>query len=126
MTLADQLTRQRNREAAECMLMAWIRTCLSLISFDFGVDKIVAAIHASGAGSAGQAPLGVRLISPAFLLTGLLAMLVAIRQHRRILQRLRGNDFTYSGGPSLATATAVTVSLIGLAALALLLGEPPP
>ena len=31
MTLADQLARQRNRDAAERTLMAWIRTCLSQI-----------------------------------------------------------------------------------------------
>ncbi|MEI8250374.1 MAG: DUF202 domain-containing protein, partial [Synechococcus sp. ELA057] len=43
MTLADHLARQRNRDAAERTLMAWIRTCLSLISFGFGLDKIVAA-----------------------------------------------------------------------------------
>ena len=33
----------QRRAAAERTLMAWIRTCLSLISFGFGLDKIIAA-----------------------------------------------------------------------------------
>lgn len=119
--LADHLARQRNRDAAERTLMAWIRTCLSLISFGFGLDKIVAAINARGADGSGHAQLSVRLVSMAFVLTGVVAMAAATRQHQRNLKRLLRDDFTYHQDPSLATGTAVMISLIGVAALALLL-----
>ena len=73
MTLADHLARQRNRDAAERTLMAWIRTCLSLISFGFGLDKIVAAINGRfGGGGSGHAEFSVRLIAMAFIVTRLL------------------------------------------------------
>ena len=121
MTLADHLARQRNRDAAERTLMAWIRTCLSLISFGFGLDKIVAAINSRPGGSDPQAELSVRLIAVAFILTGVLAMVTATQQHRRNLRRLQREDFTYSEPASIAAATAVMLSLIGLAALLLLL-----
>jgi putative membrane protein len=121
MTLADHLARQRNRDAAERTLMAWIRTCLSLISFGFGLDKIVAAINNRPGGGAVHAQLGVRMIAVAFILTGVLAMISATHQHRRNLRRLLREDFTYSEPASIATATAVMLSLIGLAALLLLL-----
>ena len=127
MTLADHLARQRNRDAAERTLMAWIRTCLSLISFGFGLDKIVAAINDRPGGGAPHAQLGVRMIAVAFILTGVLAMITATQQHRRNLRRLLREDFTYSEPASIATATAVMLSLIGLAALLLLLlGRPTP
>lgn len=121
MTLADHLARQRNRDAAERTLMAWIRTCLSLISFGFGLDKIVSAIR-SGAGAIG--PLhgwGVRIISLAFVITGVVAMQAATRQHRRALQRLLREEFTYREEASIAEATALMLTLIGLAAAGLLL-----
>ncbi|MFM7169470.1 MAG: YidH family protein, partial [Cyanobium sp.] len=41
--VTNELAKERNREAAERTLMAWIRTSLSLISFGFGVDKIIGA-----------------------------------------------------------------------------------
>jgi putative membrane protein len=120
MPLGDHLARQRNRDAAERTLMAWIRTCLSLISFGFGLDKIVAAIRTSTDAAAGHAGWGVRLISLAFVLTGVGAMLAATSQHRRVLRRLLRDDFTYREEPSIAIATALMLSLIGLAAVALL------
>ena len=71
--LTNELAKQRNRGAAERTLMAWIRTCLSLISFGFGLDKIVSAIRTQD-GVVGHAGLGVRLVSMAFVLTGMAAM----------------------------------------------------
>ena len=120
MTLADHLARQRNRDAAERTLMAWIRTCLALISFGFGLDKIVAAINSRTPDGSPHAELSVRLISVAFILTGVLAMVAATRQHKLNLRRLLRDDFTYSDNTSIASATAVMISLIGVAALALL------
>jgi putative membrane protein len=117
--ITNELAKERNRAAAERTLMAWIRTCLSLISFGFGLDKIIAAIDRRVGGDA-SVPLSVRAVAVAFVLTGLLAMLAAIRQHRRVLRRLRLQDYTYREEASIAMATAVVLALIGLLALFLL------
>ncbi|MCX5931758.1 MAG: DUF202 domain-containing protein [Cyanobacteria bacterium] len=119
MNLTNELAKQRNRDAAERTLMAWIRTCLSLISFGFGLDKIVAAIK-SQYGVVGHAGLGVRLVSMAFVLTGMVAMASATVQHRRDLRRLNSDAFVYREERSIATATAVSLTLIGAVALAML------
>jgi uncharacterized membrane protein YidH (DUF202 family) len=72
--LTNELARQRNRDAAERTLMAWIRTCLSLISFGFGLDKIVAAIDRAS-GDQGPRP-GVISVALAFVLACPLAWYV--------------------------------------------------
>ena len=121
MGITDELAKERNRAAAERTLMAWIRTCLSLISFGFGLDKIIAAINTSRLGNHGHAQLSVRLVAVAFVLTGILAMLAATLQHRQMLRRLRREDFVYREEPSIALATAISIALIGILALVLLL-----
>jgi putative membrane protein len=100
--------------------MAWIRTCLSLISFGFGLDKIVAAINSRNPGQIGNPGWSVQLVALAFIVTGVVAMAAATRQHSRNLKRLLRDDFTYQEEPSIASATAVMITLIGLAALLLL------
>jgi putative membrane protein len=117
--LTNELARQRNRDAAERTLMAWIRTCLSLISFGFGLDKIVAAIDRA-TGSAGPRS-GVIAVALAFVFTGILSMAVATIEHLRELKRLRRDDFVYVETPRLAAATATLITLIGVMAMAILL-----
>ena len=119
MNLTNELAKQRNRDAAERTLMAWIRTCLSLISFGFGLDKIIAAIDRAAASGDVQAQRGVQLVAAGFVLTGVLAMVGATIQYRRELRRLHHNDYVYRDKPELAAATAVLITLIGVVALLL-------
>ena len=120
MGITEELAKERNRAAAERTLMAWIRTCLALISFGFGLDKVISAIRSSVEGGAAHAQLSVRLVAMAFVLTGVVAMLAATVQHRKVLRRLRLEAYTYREEPSIALATSLALSLIGLVALALL------
>ena len=119
MNLTNELAKQRNRDAAERTLMAWIRTCLSLISFGFGLDKIIAAIDRALTGGELQAQRGVQMVAAAFVVTGVLAMAGATVQYRRELRRLQHDDYVYRDKPQLAAATAVLITLIGVTALAL-------
>jgi len=99
--------------------MAWIRTCLSLISFGFGLDKIVGAID-KVSGSSGPRP-GVVAVALAFVITGIVAMAAATVQHLRELKRLQRPDYVYMQGPRLAAGTAILLTLIGALAMAILL-----
>ncbi|MEB3194979.1 MAG: DUF202 domain-containing protein [Cyanobacteriota bacterium] len=119
--ITNELAKERNREAAERTLMAWIRTSLSLISFGFGVDKIIGAINRSRLGGSDRADLSVRVMAIAFILTGIGALAAATVQHKRILRRLNREEFTYYEHRSLGTATALALMAIGTLCLIILI-----
>ncbi len=118
--LNNELAKERNRAAAERTMMAWIRTCLSLISFGFGLDKIIGAINRSRFDGSAHASLSVRLVAIGFVLIGILAMAAATRQHLRTLKLIRRDDFVYVDQRSITVFTAVALTIIGIVAFALL------
>jgi putative membrane protein len=119
--LNNELAKERNREAAERTLMAWIRTCLSMISFGFGIDKIVGALARNRLGSQAHADLSVRLICISFILLGLFALFAAVREHQVTLKLIRRDDYLYSPPRSIGIATAIALIGIGFFAFLLLL-----
>ena len=118
---STELAKTRNRAAAERTTLAWVRTALALISFGFGLDKIISAIrNAGGEGNTSQ-DVGVQLMSMGFIGVGIFTLLIAMRQHKRELIRLRSDPYLYRDEPSLSIATATAVLVIGVLAFLLLL-----
>ena len=116
-----ELAKTRNRAAAERTTLAWIRTALALISFGFGLDKIIGAIRHNDRGGSASGDLSVQLMSMGFISIGIFTLLIAMRQHKRELEKLRHDPYVYRHEPSLSIATATAVLLIGIAAFLLLL-----
>ena len=118
---STELAKTRNRAAAERTTLAWIRTALALISFGFGLDKIISAIRDAGGDGNTSQDVGVQLMSMGFIGVGIFTLLIAMRQHKRELIRLRSDPYLYRDEPSLSIATATAVLMIGVLAFFLLL-----
>ena len=118
---STELAKTRNRAAAERTTLAWIRTALALISFGFGLDKIISAIRDAGGDGHTSQDVGVQLMSMGFIGVGIFTLLIAMRQHKRELIRLRSDPYLYRDEPSLSIATATAVLVIGVLAFLLLL-----
>ena len=118
---STELAKTRNRAAAERTTLAWIRTALALISFGFGLDKIISAIRDAGGDGHTSQDVGVQLMSMGFIGIGIFTLLIAMRQHKRELIRLRSDPYLYQDEPSLSIATATAVLVIGVLAFFLLL-----
>ena len=118
---STELAKTRNRAAAERTTLAWIRTALALISFGFGLDKIISAIRDAGGDGNTNQDFGVQLMSMGFIGVGIFTLLIAMRQHKRELIRLRSDPYLYRDEPSLSIATATAVLVIGILAFLLLL-----
>ena len=121
--LNTELAFQRTRQAADRTLMAWMRTSISMISFGFSIGKLfdvdtspLSQIrgHAS---SSGTLMIGTLLIVLAVLF--LFAASFEYQMSLRVMARERGRHFNLSTAQVAATA----LSLLGLLALASLLGR---
>ncbi len=109
---STELARERNREAADRTLMAWIRTCLSLIGFGFGIGKFYDYLE-----TAGREPLdpirSTLIVGGSFIVLGMLGLLAAVIQHMRILRRLNDPHFGYDAMRPIALSVALALLLIG-------------
>jgi putative membrane protein len=120
-SLANELARERNREAADRTLLAWIRTSLALISFGFGIDRLgQAAIELDGK-LAGFSAIRTRIGGAVLVALGVAATLAGMWEHRRMLQAIASDDYRYADRPPIARYMAIALVAVGLAALVLIL-----
>ena len=111
-----ELAKERNRAAEERTLMAWIRTCLSLISFGFGIERIVSVLY-SQVGSIVDPLRLSRILGFSFVALGTLAMFLAALDYRHQLHRIQRNDLVYASRQSPTIFVAYLLALLGCFAL---------
>src|ERR1700709_845003 len=112
--LANELAKERNREAADRTLMAWIRTALSLIGFGFGIGRLSAYVNAAGLHTSLNPAHTTLIFGASFMVVGLFGLLAAVVQHVRILNRLSQPYFADSAMRPIAVAVACMLLLIGV------------
>jgi len=113
--LNNELAKERNRAAAERTLMAWIRTCLALISFGFGIDQLVFVLGRAQANPPSHPSPMARLLGLCFIGLGTFAMVAAILEHRQVLRLIRRHDYLYRPGRSISLTVAMALALLGVA-----------
>lgn len=102
----------RTRLAYERTMMAWMRTATSFISFGFSIYKFADILEGK---SGGRSIVGPQAYGSAMIITGLLALVPAMLQHRARLQELRAGGATVP--VSLTSVVSLAVTIIGIGAL---------
>ena len=108
-----ELAKYRSRAAADRTLMAWIRTCLSLIGFGFGIPTIVRAIENTRISHHLNPVRFSVIVGLSFIGTGMLGMVLGLREHRQLLKQIQNNRYTYETSHS-AEIIGVALLVIGL------------
>ncbi|CAB5088789.1 hypothetical protein D3OALGA1CA_1736 [Olavius algarvensis associated proteobacterium Delta 3] len=114
---STDLARDRNREATDRTLMAWIRTSLSLIGFGFGASKAIEYLEKVHPDLGIDLIRTVSLFGGAFIGLGSLGLLAALIQHRVILRRIQSPVYVYQAPWPIAEIMAGLLLLVGLIAL---------
>ncbi len=107
-----ELAKYRSRAAADRTLMAWIRTSLSLIGFSFGLPTIVGTIQNTQVGSQINPIRFSVIVGLAFIGTGMFGMVLGLQEHRRLLQQIQCDCYTYEASRS-AEIIGITLLIIG-------------
>lgn len=114
-SMANELAKERSRQASDRTLMAWVRTSLSLIGFGFAIANFRVILMNAGLVSNPREYANVALaFGLSFIGLGVLGLMAATIQHWKILQHLKRDDFTYTGFRPLAFIMAILLMLIGL------------
>lgn len=115
-----ELSKERTSQAADRTQMAWIRTCLTLIGFGFGIDVIGEGLEST---LSDTLTWGARLMGLGFVVVGIVAAITAMLQYRDVLKKIEYGRFHYKPSFSLALAVTAALILIGLfAGVAIVIG----
>ena len=121
-SLTNELARERNREAADRTLLAWIRTSLAMISLGFGIERLGQAALSLDGRLSGFSPLKTRIFGATLLVLGIAATLAGMWEHRRMLTAISRSDYRYADRPPIARFMGWALVIIGAAALVAMLG----
>ena len=110
---STELARERNREAADRTLLAWIRTGLSLIGFGFGVGKFYDYLETTGVEGALDPYRSTLVFGMSFIVLGIVGLFAAVVQHKRILKRIEIRDYSYAAPLPLGMIMAIMLLVIG-------------
>lgn len=115
-SMANELARERSREASDRTLMAWIRTSISLIGFGFAIAKGYEYLHAHYLEKTGKVLDAIHspmFFGAGFIALGIFAVIAAVIQYGRILKRIKRGQFTYTEPLPLPKIVAILLLLIG-------------
>ena len=117
--VTTELARERNREAADRTLLAWIRTSLAMVSLGFGIERFgQAAVSLDGGGFS---PLKTRFYGATLMALGIVATLAGMWEHRLVLRAVSRDDYRYSDRPPIARWLGAGLVVVGIAGLAAML-----
>lgn len=120
-SVVNELARERNREAADRTLLAWIRTSLAMISLGFAIERLGQAALMMDGRLANFSPLKSRVFGSALIVLGIAATLVGMWEHRHVLAAIKNVDYRYDDRPAVARWMGMGIVCVGLAALAVIL-----
>lgn len=113
---ATELARERNREAADRTLLAWIRTSLAMTSLGFGIERFgQAAVNLDGGAFS---PLKTRFYGATLIALGIVATIAGMWEHRVVLRAVARDDYRYADRPAIARWLGTGLIVVGAAALA--------
>jgi putative membrane protein len=121
-SLTNELARERNREAVDRTLLAWIRTSLAMISLGFGIERLGQAALSFDGKMSGFSPLKTQIFGASLIVLGMAATLAGMWEHRRVLTAIKRDDYRYSDRPPIARYMGWALVLVGAAALTAMLG----
>ncbi len=121
LSLTNELARERNREAADRTLLAWIRTSLAMISLGFGIERLGQAAVGLDAALVGFSPLKTRIAGGLLIALGMAATLAGIWEHRHMLRAICDADYRYADRPAIAQYMGYALLAVAAAALIVIL-----
>jgi putative membrane protein len=120
--LSNELARERNREAADRTLLAWIRTSLAMISLGFGIERLGQAALSFDGRFADLSSLKTRAFGASLIVLGMAATIAGMWEHRHMLNAISRDDYRYADRPPIARYMGWALVLVGAAALLTMLG----